>query len=327
MSTPCHSIPQVPIFWCRAERGILRGCIPPVHSYLLPPEKGRNTDRVDHADMNHPSPSAIDLDAYFERIGYSGDRAPTLKTLQAIHLAHATSIAFENLTPLLQQPVQLDLDSLQQKLIHGGRGGYCFEQNALLREVLIALGFRVTNLAARVLWNIPKGTITPRSHMVLRVELDEEFYIADVGFGGLTLTAPLMLKLDIEQLTPHEPFRLVEVDHAYRVQAHLGQEWKSLYQFDLQEQQLPDYEVSNWYVSTHPNSLFTTSLIAARPDTDCRHALRNNQMITHYLEGRKEHRVLKTVSELREALEDKFCLRLSAIANLDATLHRLINPS
>jgi N-hydroxyarylamine O-acetyltransferase len=276
--------------------------------------------------MNNQSPTAIDLDAYFERIGYSSERAPTLQTLKNIHLGHATSIAFENLTPLLPQPVSLDLDSLQRKLIYEGRGGYCFEQNALFRDVLTALGFRVTNLAARVLWNIPKGTITPRSHMVLRVDLDDGSYIADVGFGGLTLTAPLMLKPDIEQSTPHEPFRLIEAGQTYQVQAHIGQEWKSLYQFDLQEQEIPDYEVSNWYVSTHPNSLFTTSLIVARPDTNCRYAMRNNHLITHYLNGRKEHRVLKTVSELREVLEDKFRLRLPAIAHLDSTLQRFVEP-
>jgi len=100
--------------------------------------------------------------------------------------------------------VKLDLASLQQKLINERRGGYCFEQNSLLRAVLLALGFQVTLLAARVLWNLPSGTIAPRSHMVLGVNIDGEPYIADVGFGGLTLTTPLALTPDIEQPTSHE---------------------------------------------------------------------------------------------------------------------------
>lgn len=275
--------------------------------------------------MKDQIPDTIDLSAYFQRIGYTGAAHPSLKTLQDIHQCHATAIAFENLSSLLKQPVPLDLKSLQQKLIHEKRGGYCFEQNALLREALMALGFQVTNLAARVLWNLPEGTITPRTHMVLRVDMDGDPYIADVGFGGLTLTTPLSLTPDVEQSTSHEPFRLITTNHTYTMQAFIGQAWTSLYRFDLQEQQLPDYEVSNWYVSTHPRSLFTTSLIAARPDVDCRYALLNNQFATHYLDGRTERRMLKTVAELRSTLEDAFRLQLPAIAHLDSTLYQFVS--
>ncbi|MBD2209725.1 arylamine N-acetyltransferase [Nostoc linckia FACHB-104] len=265
----------------------------------------------------------INLDAYFQRIGYNGDRTLTLETLQAIHLHHTKAIAFENLNSFLKQPVLLEIASLQQKLIYENRGGYCFEQNSLLRSVLISLGFQVTNLAARVVWNLPEGTITPRSHMLLLVNIDTEQYIADVGFGGLTLTVPLSFTPDIEQSTTHEPFRLLLVDQTYIMQAYIRQEWTSLYHFDLQEQQLPDYQVSNWYVSTHPNSLFVTTLIAARPDVDCRYALRNNHLTTHYLNGGKEERILTTVKDLRTVLEDIFRLQLPAIAGIDDALQRL----
>lgn len=270
---------------------------------------------------------AINLDAYFERIGYGGDAASTLETLQAIHLHHATTIAFENLTPLLKQPVRLDLKSLEKKLIHGRRGGYCFEQNLLLRSVLVALGFRVKNLAARVLWNLPEGTIAPRSHMLLQVEINEQPYLADVGFGGITQTAPLILTPDIEQQTPHEPFRLITTDQTYTLQAKLGQEWKSLYRFDLQEQYLPDYEVSNWYVSTHPNSRFVTGLMAARPDVDRRYSLLNNQLTIRHLNGRTERRILEDAIGFRTVLEKLFRLQLPMTSDLDCVLEQLIVSS
>jgi N-hydroxyarylamine O-acetyltransferase len=266
----------------------------------------------------------VDLNAYFQRIGYSGDCCATLQTLQAIHLYHTKAIAFENLTSLLKQPVSLNLKSLSRKLIYEGRGGYCFEQNLLLRSVLLALGFKVKNLAARVLWNLPQGTITPRSHMLLLVEIDERKYVADVGFGGLTLTAPLSMIPNIEQSTPHEMFRLIMAGYTYIMQAYIGQEWKSLYSFDLQEQQLADYEVSNWYVSTHPNSRFVTTLIVARPDVDCRYALQNNKFTTYHLNGQKQSRVLNTVSDLRTVLEQVFCLTLPEIPGLNTTLQELV---
>jgi hypothetical protein len=41
---------------------------------------------------------AIDLDAYFARIGYDGPRTASLATLRAVHLAHTQAIAFENFT-------------------------------------------------------------------------------------------------------------------------------------------------------------------------------------------------------------------------------------
>jgi N-hydroxyarylamine O-acetyltransferase len=271
--------------------------------------------------------NSIDLEAYFQRIEYTGERSPTLATLRAIHAQHATTIPFENLTPLLRQPVRLDLASLQDKLIHHGRGGYCFEQNLLLRAVLLALGFRVTGLAARVRWNVPDEVITARGHMLLRVDIDRQAYLADVGFGGLTLTAPLALIPDLEQPTTHEPFRVIVDGDGYMMQAQIGQTWRSLYRFDLQEQYLPDYEVTNWYLSNNPNSHFVTGLMAARPDADRRFALRNNQLAIHYLNGDTERRVLTTVAELRAILQDAFHITLPATPDLDLALQRLIEQN
>src|SRR5205085_3429182 len=148
----------------------------------------------------------FDLDAYLARVGYDGPRAPTLDVLRAVHLAHAQAIPFENLDPLLRRPVPLDAEALQAKMVRGGRGGWCFEHNLLFRHALTALGFRTTALVGRVLWNmtVAPGAVTSRSHMLLVVHLDEGDHLADVGFGSLTLTAPLRLVPNDEQPTPHE---------------------------------------------------------------------------------------------------------------------------
>lgn len=276
--------------------------------------------------MQRQPEDKFDLDAYFQRIGYDGERTPTLATLQAIHLRHASTIPFENLAPFLCQPVRLDLASLQHKLVQSERGGYCFEQNLLLHAVLRALGFQVSGLAARVRWNVPDEVVTARGHMLLRVELDGQTYLADAGFGGLTLTAPLALAPDRVQPTPHEPFRIITDGDGYLMQAQIGQEWKSLYRFDLQQQYLPDYEVSSWYLSNHPNSHFVTGLMATRPDRDCRYALRNNQLTIHHLRGDSERRVLTTTAEIRAVLEDAFHITLPILPELDPALQRLIEP-
>ncbi|MGB3137991.1 MAG: arylamine N-acetyltransferase [Nodosilinea sp.] len=250
-----------------------------------------------------------DLEAYFQRIGYAGSRTPTLATLQGIHQRHPQAIAFENLSSFLGQPVELDLPSLVQKLVYGGRGGYCFEQNGLLLSVLTTLGFRVTGLGGRVRWQTPPDILTSRSHMALLVDLEGESYIADVGFGGMTLTAPLRLVSDLEQETSHERFRLVQSDQGFTIQSYV-QDWEPLYQFDLQPQYLCDYRVSNWYVSTHPESIFVSGLIVTRVDSDRRYILRNTQLITHAMTGQTEKQPLTSVEQLEAVLTDVFRLKL-----------------
>lgn len=274
--------------------------------------------------MPQPQDETIDLDRYFHRIGYQGERAPTLAVLQALQQRHAEAIAFENLNPLLGWAVALDLASLQRKLVVEGRGGYCFEHNLLFAHALTALGFSVTQLAARVLWNATNDAITPRSHMLLRIDLDDTPYIVDVGFGGLTQTRPLRMTAGVEQATTHEPFRLLETDGDFVVQAKLGDAWKPLYRFDLQPQHLADYQIINWYLANHPQSHFVTGLIAARPAPGRRYALRNNELAVHTLNGSTERRVLRDVAQLRAVLEEHFLLTLPDTPALDAALVKLI---
>src|SRR5262245_17550306 len=224
--------------------------------------------------------ATIDLDAYFQRIGYTGARTPTLETLRGIHLRHAETIPFENLNPLLGWPVRLDPAALEQKLVHNQRGGYCFEQNRLFSLVLETLGFRVAGLIARVLWYAPDA-VTARTHMVLRIEIAGEAFLADVGFGSQTLTGPIRLVPDVAQDTPHGPFRLRPTGAEFVMESEIRGEWKPLYRFDLAEQHPIDYEVANWWTSTCPTSIFLTGLIVARPAPGKRWVLRDADLGVH----------------------------------------------
>jgi N-hydroxyarylamine O-acetyltransferase len=267
---------------------------------------------------------AVDIDSYFQRIGYAGSREPTLETLAAIHLHHPQIIPFETLDPLLKRPVPLDVEALENKLVFGGRGGWCFEHNILLSHVLRAIGFRVTGLAARVRWNMPEHTVHARTHMVLRIDgLDGGPHIADVGFGGLTLTGPLRLVADVEQATPHERFRLRETDGMFVLEVQLRDAWKSLYNFDLQPQLPIDYEVWNWHLCHHPDSPFVNNLMAARVTLDRRYGLFNNKLSVHPLHGESRHTTLTTAAEMRGTLEHLFGIRLPDDPGLEGVLTRL----
>jgi N-hydroxyarylamine O-acetyltransferase len=268
--------------------------------------------------------SLIDLDAYFHRIGYTGPREPALETLRSIVLAHAQTIPFENLNPLLRWPVRLDPAELQAKLVRGGRGGYCYEQNLLLLHVLRALGFSAEGLLARVLWMIPEDVITPKSHMVLLITLNGRRYTADVGFGTVTPTAPLMLEAGTEQQTPLELFRYLEADREWTLEVQVRGEWRRVYRFELTPQFQVDYEVANWYTSTHPSSHFLRQLIAGRAASDCRYVLLNNELAIHHRDGRTERHKLGDAAQIRDVLTSRFGLKLPDSDVLDPILDRLI---
>lgn len=266
----------------------------------------------------------FDLDAYLARIGYRGPLNTGLATLNAIVLRHAQTIPFENLDPILGREVRLDLDSLQAKMVRGGRGGYCFEQNRLLEAALHNIGFRTRRVAAQVLWN--QSTFLARTHMLLLVERQEGDLLADVGFGGMTLTGVLGLTVDIDQKTPLETFRLVNDGDDLRLEVKLHDAWAPVYRFDGRERLLADYEVYNYYLSTNPASPFVRSLLAARPDEDGRYALLNNKLTVHRRDGTTERRMLTTPGEMRDVLTNVIRISLpTPAAELDRALGKVIS--
>ena len=137
--------------------------------------------------------SALNLDAYLDRIQWGGGTAPTFATLAGLLQAHLSHIHFENLDVLLGRPIRLDLDSLQDKLIRKHRGGYCFEHGTLFAAVLERLGFQAVPHTARVVLFNPRQA-SPRTHMFLKVSLPEGVFIADPGLGGLAPPLPVPLK-------------------------------------------------------------------------------------------------------------------------------------
>jgi len=269
----------------------------------------------------------IDLDAYFRRIGYAGARTPGLETLRAIHRHHTMTIPFENLDVVLRRPIRLEPAALQEKLIRNRRGGYCFEQNGLLAHVLRRLGFAVTPLAARVRWGVPDDVETSRSHMLLKIDLAEGPYIADVGFGGQSPSEPLALVDGAEQSTTLGLYRLARFEGGFALQMRIGEGWPTLYRFTLEPQLQPDYEVSNWWVSTHPSSLFVRNLTAARQGPDRRYTLLNGQFAIRRPDGRAEEWRLAGLTELSQILAQYFELDVAALgeaAEVAAALERCL---
>lgn len=265
----------------------------------------------------------VDLDAYFQRIGYEGPREVSPAVLSDIVHAHVLTIPFENLDVLLGKPILLDAASLQRKLVHERRGGYCFEQNGLLLLVLEAMGFEVAPISARVKLGYPRGEITPRTHLVVRIELDGSSWLADVGVGGLSPTASLRLELDREQRTPHETRRIVQEGDLYFHQALLAGEWEDVYQMTLEEMPLIDREVANWYTSTSPRSRFRNLMMVAKAAPEgVRLTILNDEFSVRDASGKATKTLIRTQEEMLDLLAEHFGVHLQGNDRADLPIIR-----
>ncbi|MHB8241558.1 MAG: arylamine N-acetyltransferase family protein [Solirubrobacteraceae bacterium] len=197
----------------------------------------------------------LDLDAYLERIGLNGR-----PSIAQIHRAHLTSIPFENLDPHQGLPVSLEVKDLERKLVTERRGGYCFEQNLLLKAALEALGAKVDMFLARMRVGAKPGVVRPRSHLLLRVSESGTSWHADVGFSRGILE-PIPFGPGTKQEQSGWGFRVVEEGPELVLQKLEGDEWLDVYGFVPLPVPLIDVETSNWWTSTHPHSPFVTGLI------------------------------------------------------------------
>jgi N-hydroxyarylamine O-acetyltransferase len=197
----------------------------------------------------------MNLGAYLERIGVQQDDG-----LAAIHRGHVTSIPFENLDSHRGIPVSLELGDLERKLVDERRGGYCFEHNLLLAGALQAMGIQAEPMLARVRRARPDGQ-RPRSHLVLRVRVDDQVWLADVGFGNGTLLEPIPFGPGGEHVQSGWRFRIVADGAEHVLQTVEGGEWGDVYGFVPEPVPFVDIETSNWFTCTHPRSPFVTGLI------------------------------------------------------------------
>ena len=269
-------------------------------------------------------PRLTDRALYLQRLGFDAPAAPTLETLRQLQLRHTSVFPFENLTTLSGEPVLIDLPSIERKVLHDGRGGYCYELNNLFLALLQDLGFDARAISGRVVMGQPEGAWTARTHRLSLVIIDDVRYITDVGFGGMVPTAPLLLDTRAEQPTPHEPYRIdLHVD-GFTLRANVAGEWRAMYIFDLQRQEDIDFAVGNWYVSTHPESSFVKQLMVARTGEGWRRTLNNGSFAIHRIGHDSERREVTDVLELIGLLGSEFGIRVPEQAQLARTLERLI---
>lgn len=269
-------------------------------------------------DTDNPFRSEAFVAAYLERLGITsasiGD--PDRSTLARLQRAHVTTIPFENLTitgdPFEKRAgrgVVLSVSRLYEKIVERGRGGYCFELNGLFHDLLVALGYEVDRIAARV---PSDGAIrTPANHHPLVVELDRR-YVVDVGSGPPMIRRPIPLPGTARTDEAGVEWRVTESerpDATYRTECRGPHtpDWTPRYVFDDVARPLHYFEAANDYLQTAPESPFTdTPLVALSTEVGYR-KLSGTTLLTVTPSGQRE----RTVSSDRwhDVLARKFDLQ------------------
>jgi N-hydroxyarylamine O-acetyltransferase len=258
------------------------------------------------------SPAQFDQNAWLERIGYTGSLAPTLETLNRLIFAHAHAISFETLDIMLGRPPKLDLTTLQAKMIAGRRGGYCFEQNMLFRAALHSLGYRITSLQGRVIRGLAIDAPRPAIHMLLQVELPEGLFLRTLASAIFAPTCALSLKPLVEQETPHEAMRFIDIGGELTLQTRLKHGWEHIYRVMPYPRYDGEYEITNWYTGTHPETPYQGNIIVAKPGPDrTRITMYNARVTVRDAEGRAHKRWLANDSEYHDVLRGEFGLNMS----------------
>lgn len=270
----------------------------------------------------------MDLDRYLARIGRDARPAPDAPGLAALQSAHRMAIGFENLDIRLGRGIRIDSDSVFDKLVTRGRGGYCFEQNRLYADALTALGVPNRPLLARVRLGLPEGVTPPRTHVCLLAEVQGTPMLADAGFGGSNVP-PLPLQDGAEAQTAdgarHRLRRIGEAGSTGgqwllersgspaatdgRAAPHDG--WQPQYTFDMSEVAQDDLEQANHWTATRPGTRFTSLHVASIPQAEGFASMVDRELTVHHAGG-TERRVIADAGDYARTLREVFRIALPA---------------
>jgi N-hydroxyarylamine O-acetyltransferase len=204
--------------------------------------------------------ASLDLEAYLERIQWSGPMSATWDTLAALLDAHMSRIPFENLDVLLGRPVNLEMGRLEDKLVRAGRGGYCFEHATLFAAVLEAFGFQPARHSARVVLYEPR-TASSRLHMFLTVPLGEDRFVVDPGFGLLAPRLPIPLIDGADPRRDPDTHRMIRDGDYWMLRTRRGDQIVDAWASTLECDNPADFKVANHYTATHPDSPFVNRIM------------------------------------------------------------------
>lgn len=256
-------------------------------------------------------------DAYLRRIGAERPAAPSTRALHDLHLAHLRAVPFENLSIHLGEDIDLTEDSLVAKVVGAHRGGFCYELNGAFAALLIALGFEVTLLQARVYDSEGRPGI-PYDHLALHVRTsDGDDLLADVGFGTHS-HFPLAYGERGDQQDPGGVFRLTETPEG---DLDVSRDGTAQYVVDRRPRALGDFTSGAWWHRTSPRSHFTRSLVCSML-TEAGRITLSGRTLTTTEAGERHTAELATDADVLDAYATHFGIALEQVPQVRGTVFR-----
>lgn len=253
----------------------------------------------------------FNISSYLKRIKYEGKTEISYETLCNLHIAHMLNVPFENLNVYYKKSILLDRESLYEKIVENKRGGYCFEMNGLFSFILKELGFKVTDLLARV--EVDGKFYSAKTHQVLMVEIDDKRWLVDVGFGRDGITVPLLLEEGIDQQQFGRTYRLLkDPKFGYALQNKVEDEYHYMYAFTLDECYPADYVMSSHFTSTFPHSWFTKMRFCTMPTKKGRITL-TDECFKVVANGQVSEAKISDEDDFNEMLKKYFAIDLDLI--------------
>jgi N-hydroxyarylamine O-acetyltransferase len=209
----------------------------------------------------------VDVDRYLDRIGYTGDRAPTESTLRELQIAHLLHVPFENLDVYFRRGVQVGAEWSYRKLVQRRRGGWCFELNGGFAALLERLGFDVERVSCRTFESATGGLSPDLDHLALLVRVDGARFLVDVGWGDNAMT-PIPAEAGEYEVRPR-PARVEIDDGVLRlielVERERGERvWELQYEAALRPRELAEFDPRSRYLQTEPGLIWTERPLVTR---------------------------------------------------------------
>ena len=254
---------------------------------------------------------------YLERIGCATPMAPTIDVLRTLQWAHLHAVPYENLDILMKKPLDLHPDAVFRKVVAQNRGGYCFESNALFRELLLRLGFTLTSCFARFWRDEGNPPPKPRHHILL-VEVDEKRWLVDVGVGGIVPRWPVSLEEGLEQEQGCESYRMMRCGpFGWMLEEKVRNEWRPIFSFHDHPQLQRDFLTTSFWCEYAEDSIFRQQPMVMLRTTGGRHTY-DGQYFKVSNVGKLETIRPTDRNALADSLDHLFGIRITDEQGLDA---------
>lgn len=200
----------------------------------------------------------MNIQAYLDRIGYTGTRELTKENLTRLVRCHLETVPFENLDSYPNGfPLDNDPEVLFDKVVTRRRGGVCFELNGLFYELVSALGYDCYPVEVRL--HTAGRDYAPISHEGVLVTVDGHKYYCDVGFGGPGPKAPMPVDTAEDQTIYGQCYRVRHSTHQVHLQRLADDGWIDMISYTDSPCIPQDFTGRLFYFGMHPSSRFVTS--------------------------------------------------------------------